>query len=164
MFIVKRTFINFFRFPFVRFGQWFFSNRESSSRLVVLVYFIVLYPLLGIRFFLKKKITAFEVLLFLFVASYTLFAFLLSHQIRFFLPAVITLPLLLIVLTDRLRGAVEEWWSKERYARALKTFRVLAGAFAIFVFLGNFHYFHVKYFYLIGTYGRKGYIEEIGGQ
>lgn len=156
-FLTDRTFANFLVFPFVRYGQWFVQAVETSSRLIALLYFAALYLLVLFFIFLRKQFTRPEVLLFLFIEIYLLFLFFTSHQYRFLLPAVIMLPPLLALLGDKLLGVI----NRPIFTKLSK----LALALAVFlVFLGNFHYFHVKYFYLLGQYTREEYILEIGGQ
>ncbi|MEK7554524.1 MAG: hypothetical protein AAB518_00870, partial [Patescibacteria group bacterium] len=41
-FLFDRTILNYFLFPFARYGQWFVQDNETSSRLVVLGVFILL--------------------------------------------------------------------------------------------------------------------------
>lgn len=164
MFLLDRNFLNFLIFPFVRYGQWFVQAVETSSRLVVLGYFVLLYPLIVLLLFLRRRLSSLELTLFAFIEIYLLALFLFSHQYRFLLPAVIVLPALLALLADGLYDLI-----RERRQRIYRPFLklTLVGLNLIFLaaFLyGNFHYFYVKYFYLVGYYDKAEYILEIGGQ
>src|SRR3989344_4284707 len=98
-FIMDRTVLNFFYFPFFRFSQWFIQDVETSSRLIVLAYFIFSY-LLFTLLAITKKIRLVEFLLFAFVELYLAFLFISSHQYRFLLPAEIMLTPLLVIMFD----------------------------------------------------------------
>jgi len=179
-FIMERTVLNFFFFPFLRFGKWFISNKESSSRLIVLAYFSLAWLLALFFAGIRKKLTPLEkdrgyesalggftmleALFFAFVCVYTLFSFIFSHQIRFFLPAVLMLALLLVLLFDKLYSFLKHSFSEARFREFIAA--TLLGLNLIFtiIFLGNFHYFHVKYYYFLGYYTDEEYVEEIGGQ
>ncbi len=162
-FLVDRTLLNFILFPFVRYGQWFVQDVETSSRLVVLGDFALLYLTLAAFAVLRKGIGAFETSLLIFIELYLAFLFVSSHQYRFLIPATLALPPLLALLADRLFG-----WIKERranlYPRILAAFAVTVNIAAFILFVANIHYFEVKFRYVLGYYDRAEYILEIGGQ
>ncbi len=163
-FIMERDFVNFLFFPFYRFGQWFISDIESSSRLVVLAYFALLYVL--ILFFIARKriVTVAEVLIFVFIEIYLLLSFYFSHEIRFMLPVLIMIPPLLAVLLDKLFIEIEIMFGQEFKNKA---FRIFQGAcvFAFTVlFLGNIHYFKVRFLYITSYYSKAEYVLNIGFQ
>jgi len=163
--IVDRTMGNLFLFPFIRFGQWFLPDQvnESSSQLVVFGYFTLMYLLMAFRLLVRKKFRTDEILLFFFIQIYLGFLFFISHHTRYMLPGIIMVPLLLVLLLDEFYNYLKEKLGDGFYRYFMKvTFAVLRLAF-IFVFLANFHYFYVKYNYLIGVYDKTEYINEIGG-
>ena len=57
-FIMPRNIVNFIKFPFVRYGNLFFSADESSSRLVVLGYYILLYLLSFLLIILRNQLAS----------------------------------------------------------------------------------------------------------
>ena len=163
-FILPRTFLNFFAFPFFAFGQWFVSDRESSSRLIPLIYFSFSYLSLIFLVFRRVNIDRVLWLLFGIIEIMLIFFFLTSHQIRFLLPVVVMFPVLVPLLGDKLVWMLAK--TKDEISRA-KLFRFLPKlTFVIFflIFLLNFHYFEVKFRYLTGGYTKEEYIKEIGGQ
>jgi hypothetical protein len=165
MFLMDRTLLNFFLFPFYRYGQWFIQEVESSSRLVVLGYFIMLYLItLVIAFIDRKKINLTDIILFAAIHLYLAALFLTSHQYRFLLPVVILLPIFLTLMTDKLYSYLSSILKKDTYQRLLKSSLIVFNIIFIFIFLANIRYFYAKWYYFIGTYTRDEYVEEIGGQ
>lgn len=157
-FSVEKTPLNFFLFPFLRFGQWFVDPDETSSHLVVLAFFIAFYLLLGLAA-LRRSLSPPALLLAVFIQLYLAFSFFGTHQIRFMLPALIMLPLAIALLTDRLLEG-----SGRIAGRMSALARAGLAALAIFVFLGNFHYFQIRFLYVAGIYTREQYIGSIGSQ
>jgi len=162
MFLLDRTFLNFFWFPFYRYGQWFVQEVETSSRLVVLGYFIAAY-ILFIIFFFSKKIRAEGVLLFVFAQLYLLFLFFMSHQYRFLLPANIILVPLLILFIDQAYQFLKTKLSENLYSGFKKASLLAMSAVFALLFLANIHYFHVKFMYATGIYNQDEYRIEVGG-
>lgn len=161
--IAERTPLNFLAFPFARFGRWFFDPDETSSRLVPLAYFGALYVLLPLALALRRRLRAAEVFLLLAVGLWLFFSFLTSHQIRFLLPAVLLLVPLLVLLTDGILEAIRE--RRVRVGSALR--RLTAGVLGVLfiaTFLGNFHYFQIRFLYAFGIYTEEQYIGSIGSQ
>ena len=102
--------------------------------------------------------------LFVFIHMYTWLMFFNSHQTRFLLPAIIIVPLLLILLGDAMYRYVRTIVSVSAYARVIKASRIFFVMLFLLLFLGNMHYFYVKFLYKAGFYTEQGYIEKIGGQ
>ena len=150
---IDRTLPNAFIFPFYKFGQWFTQNNESSSNLVILGYFIAVYGLIALMIISRRKLSPAEIILFLSAEIYLLVLFFTSHQTRFLLPALILLPPLLAMLADKmLKEKLQRW------------FYLAICAAAVILLLGNFHYFKVKNYYLLGIYNQMEYVKKIGGQ
>ncbi|MFA6273108.1 MAG: hypothetical protein WC673_01285 [Candidatus Paceibacterota bacterium] len=153
--VIDRTLPNAFIFPVYKFGQWFTQENQSSSDLVILGYLIALYGLIASAIIFRRKFSPTEIILFLTLETYLLVLFFTSHQTRFLLPALILLPPLLAMLTEKMLGERE---------KLLRWFYPIICVAAIILLLGNFHYFKVKNYYLLGIYDQKEYIIEIGGQ
>lgn len=163
-FIAERTTVNLLFFPFIRFGQWFFDATQSSSNLAILAYFVSFY-LLWIFFLARRiKIGTSAILLSLFVQTYLSIVFFFSHQPRFLLPATIILAPALIVLLDSLFKLLNSGMAGRYGPMLVLVSRKILAVVCLILFLGNFHYFGVKFLYLIGFYDRATYILEIGGQ
>ncbi|MBI4132358.1 MAG: hypothetical protein HY474_01865 [Candidatus Sungbacteria bacterium] len=161
--IVERTPQNFFLFPFARFGRWFSDPNETSSRLVPLAYFGVLYILLPLTIFVRHRLSAAEALLLLAMGLWLLFSFLTSHQIRFLLPAVLFLVPFLVLLADSILASIR---TRLAGTGALAS-RLAVGALGLLfvvTFLGNFHYFQIRFLYAFGVYTEEQYIGSIGSQ
>lgn len=155
-FVVERAPLNFIIFPFALFGQWFLNPAvESSSRLVVFGYFILLYALIALRVWSGKRFTLSEILLFVFVQGYLAFHFALSHYVRYLLPPIIILPVLLALLADKLC---------ETSFTIQKTAKIACAFVFVALFLGNLHYFQIRFSYIIGFLSEREYINEIGSQ
>ena len=73
------------------------------------------------------------------------------------------LPVLLTSLLDTLFLTLAVYMRESRYRMFMNAWRVALVAFALLMFLGNFHYFYVKYYYLIGRLDEHNYIISIGG-
>ncbi len=166
-FMMDRTLVNAFVFPFARYSQWFFQDRETSSRLVVLGY-LILWSALLVSFAVIKKLrqrfSAGDTLLAVFIALYFLFLFYTSHQYRFLLPAPMLLPLAIALLADKVASEARQRWGTRIIAAASRTLATGAVLVAVFLFAANLHYFAVKFRYLTGGLTRDAYILEIGGQ
>ncbi len=163
MFLLERTPIHFLQFPFYRYGQWFVQEVETSSRLLVLGYFIAAYFLIAGALFLRRRLRVDEVLLFLGIQIYLFFLFFMSHQYRFLLPANILLVPLLIILGDRLLNFWKKQFSEKAHRVFMRVFQWSFSLCAVFLLLANIHYFHVKFLYATGIYNQEEYISEIGG-
>lgn len=163
-FMAERTTVNLLFFPFIRFGQWFFDATQSSSNLAILAYFVSFY-LLWIFFLARRdKIGTPAILLSLFVQTYLSIVFFFSHQPRFLLPATIVLAPALIVLLDSLFKLLNFGLAGRYGPMLVSVSRKILVVVCLILFLGNFHYFGVKYLYLMDFYDRATYILEIGGQ
>lgn len=164
-FVVERAPLNFVIFPFALFGQWFLNPAvESSSRLVVFAYFILLYAFIGLRVWSRKKFTLSEILLFVFVQGYLAFHFVLSHYVRYLLPPIIILPALLALLADGLFASAQARFSSARFSIIQKMAKYSCAITLIFLFLGNLHYFQIRFSYIIGLYSEREYVFKIGSQ
>lgn len=163
-FLFDRTFLNFLMFPFVRYGQWFVQEVETSSRLVVLGYFILAYLLIAFFLVRREKIGTLAISLFVFIELYLVFLFFSSHQYRFLIPGTIALPPLLALLADRFYERARRLWSERVFQRLMRFSLVLVHIATLFLLIANIHYFEVKFRYLTGYYDQEEYILEIGGQ
>lgn len=162
-FIIERTPQNFFAFPFARFGRWFYDPNETSSRLVPLAYFGALYVLIPVALLIRRRLSAAELLLLLAIGLWLLFSFLTSHQIRFLLPALVLLAVLLPLLADGVVAAIRARWRTIGAIVGRAAVGVL-GVLFILTFLGNFHYFQIRFLYTFGVYTQEQYIGSIGSQ
>lgn len=162
--IIDRTPLNFLIFPFYRFAARFNDPKNSSSELLVFIYFALVYALFLFFIKMKKRPPLITVLMFLFLEAYLGFSFLFSHQIRFMLPVLLMLPLLLVLLIDEVGSFIK--YRAGQYAGICIRKLSLGAlyAFALFVFFGNFHYFHVKFLYALGVYVEPYYIIKLGSQ
>ena len=163
-FIIARTPWNFLIFPFVLFGQWFVSEVESSSRLVMLGYFIALYTLMGWRLWRGPRLSLTELLLFIFIQGYLAFHFMLSHYLRYLLPPIIILPALLALLSDGALAGLRVRLAPARFSFLHKAARVACVCAAVTLFLGNLHYFQNRFSYILGIYSEGRYMNEVGSQ
>lgn len=164
-FLLDRTILNFFVFPFALFGQWFLNPAvESSSNLVVFAYVALLYLLVALRLFTREKFTRAEVLLFVFMQGYLALHFVLSHYLRYLLPSVMILPMLLALLADGLFSAAERAFSAPRFFILNKTAQAIVALAILVVFFGNFHYFQIRFSYIVGIYDKQEYVRKIGSQ
>lgn len=95
-FVLDRTFLNFFIFPFLLFGK---KLLFLPYPFMTAVSFIILYIMM-VFFLFKKKITSVMLILFVCMELYLLMLFFFSHQIRFVIPALILATLLIIIEFD----------------------------------------------------------------
>lgn len=130
-FVLERTFANFILFPFFLFGK---DGLLLPYALITAATFVSMYALF-IFLFLKKKLRAIDILLFVFIETYLFILFLTSHQVRFAIPALVGASLLLILTLDR---AVEIAHQERFFA---SRFKLLAsgviGATAVFLLVAS---------------------------
>ncbi|MDZ4285039.1 MAG: hypothetical protein U1A28_04395 [Patescibacteria group bacterium] len=162
-FLADRTVKNFLAFPYLRYAGAFTQENESSSRLIIFGYFVLFALLVPITLLLQRRWSRPTVLaVLLFLALYTM-TFLTSHQHRFLLPSQISLAFALTFLIDERFS-----WLATRRFPLYKTLRRLAPALLpiifFIVFLGNIHYFYVRWQYMLGILDTEGYIADIGSQ
>ncbi|MBI2096344.1 MAG: hypothetical protein HYT43_01780 [Candidatus Taylorbacteria bacterium] len=163
-YLIERNIQNFALFPFALFGQRFVDENESSSRLVALAYFALLYVFIFLKLIFRRKFSLNEILLFIFIEGYLAFHFALSHYIRYLLPPVIILPALLALLGDSLYNHFQTKLSNKRFRLFGYFTKIVCSAALVFLFLGNFHYFKIRFFHIIGKYNQEEYIRKIGSQ
>lgn len=163
MFIMERTIPNLFLFPWRLFGE--VSATDSSSKLIVIGYLLVIYLFFAFFLFVaRKRIRMLPLFLFLFVHAYIACMFFFSHQIRFLLPAIILLPLLVVLLCEEFLQYSNDRLGRHVHSFIMRFILSIGLVVSIVLFLGNIHYFHVKFLYKIGSYTKAEYIQEIGGQ
>ena len=162
-FIAPRTPANFVLFPYHLFAQRFTNPDETASRLVVLAYFALAYFLIVALALRRERFGRAAIQLFVFAELFLLFAFLTSHHIRYLLPAVMVLPMLLALLLDRFYRRAGEWSVLTRRTLVSGS-RLAMIAAAIVLLLGNIHYFHIRFNYITGTYSLERYLGDIGWQ
>lgn len=161
--VIKRTLLNFLLFPFYKFGT--VSPTDSVSRLIVLGYFIASYALAGFFLLFRRRIfTLGDVLLFAFVQMHLVIVFFISHHTRYFLPAIIVLPLFIGLLLDRLSEVFRARLDASAYRAFFSASIVCIYLVAIILFIGNIRYFHVKFLYKTGVLTETEYIKQIGSQ
>jgi len=162
-FLADRTVKNFFAFPYLRYAGAFTQENESSSRLIIFGYFILFTLLVPATLLLQKRWPRPTVLaVVLFLAFYTM-TFLTSHQHRFLLPSQIFLAFALTFLIDERFS----WLATRRfrlYQIPRRLAPVLLPLIFFIVFLGNIHYFYVRWQYFLGILDTQGYIADIGSQ
>lgn len=157
-FMMSRTPLNFLLFPFALFGSWFLNPAvESSSNLVVFAYFGLLYILIALRIVFRQKFSTVEILLFVFIQGYLALHFIFSHYLRYLLPSVMILPALLALLADGL-------FTVPRFSDLRRIARGAVALAAAFLFLANFHYFKIRFYYIIGVYNEQEYVRKVGSQ
>ena len=83
--------------------------------------------------------------------------------VRYLLPAVMVLPMLLALLLDRFYRRAGEWSVLTRRTLVSGS-RLAMIAAAIVLLLGNIHYFHIRFNYITGTYSLERYLGDIGWQ
>lgn len=163
MFVAGKTILNMFLFPFLKFGA--VSETDSSSKLIVAGYFALAYAfMIFFILFRRRMISASAYVLFVFIHMYLWLMFFNSHQTRFLLPAVIIVPLLLVLLGDAFYRYMESISRPSFYRFFMSVSRGIFLALFVFLFLGNIHYFYVKFLYKAGFYTQEEYIIKIGGQ
>ncbi|TSD04730.1 MAG: hypothetical protein Greene071436_67 [Parcubacteria group bacterium Greene0714_36] len=161
--VSERTILNFFLFPFYKFA--IISPQDSSSRFVVLGYFIISYALAA--FFLlfhRKMITLSALFLFIFVQIHLALVFSISHHTRYFIPALIILPPFIALLMDRWYRVLRAYLQEHTYATLWHGSLICAHLIFIILLIGNIRYFHVKFLYKIGVLTEAEYIKQIGSQ
>jgi len=162
-FVVEPTPLNLLLFPFYKFGS--VSPTDSSSKLVVFGYFILLYAAAaGFILFGRKKIRAAEILLFTASHIQLILIFFQSHHTRYMLPAVILLPITLMLLLDRAYEWLQETLRPGAYRAFVRISYACLGIAGVILFLGNVHYFWVKVLYKTGALTEQQYIKKIGSQ
>lgn len=166
--LFKNTITNFLIFPLMLFGLRFVSDKETASRLIVFGYYISFYAtsFLALVFVeLRKKLGVTELFLFIFIQGYASIMFFMSHQIRFMLPSAIMTTVFLALVIDKIYICLKSGIGESFYKNLIKISTASAGIIFLIFFIGNFHYFYVKYLNLLGHYGTESeYIEAIGGQ
>lgn len=163
LFVRDRTITNMMVFPFYKFSRWFYFGKESSSQLILLGYFILMYLLILWSLFTRKKWSTTEIALFGFIQSYFWFIFFVSHQNRFMLPSLILIPLFLALMTEKVYSSLKQKISSSSYDKFIRK-SYFALSFAVVILLiGNLHYFYVRWKYIFGITDKKAYIIEIGG-
>ncbi|MDZ4296057.1 MAG: hypothetical protein U1A16_01660 [Patescibacteria group bacterium] len=160
--IAERTVSNMFLFPFHRFA--IVGNKDSSSRLIVLGYFVFIYAIfLYLLLFDRKKIAFEHILFFVFSHLHLYLIFFKSHHTRYFIPALIVLPILVILLTDRLLHYRSVLFSVGTGQKLSRITRIALGVLLVLLFVGNIRYFYVKFLYKTGFLTEQEYIIEVGG-
>ena len=162
-FVVERTPFHLLFFPFYKFG--IVSPNDSSSKLVVFGYFILVYAVgAGFMFFARKKIRMPEVLFLAAIHIQLILIFFQSHHTRYLLPAIILLPITLMLFLDH----AYEWLNTAlRHSTHRAVMRVsywCLGIACVIFFLGNIHYFYVRVQYKTGALTEQEYIKKIGSQ
>lgn len=103
-FVLERTPLNFPLLPFFFFGK---AGFFLPYALITAATFVGMYASI-IFLFIKRKIGAIEILLFIFIETYLLILFLTSHQIRFAIPALVGASALLIFALDKTASYIKE--------------------------------------------------------
>ncbi|MBI4137800.1 MAG: hypothetical protein HY472_00940 [Candidatus Sungbacteria bacterium] len=159
----ERTPTNLLLFPYLHFGS--VSERDSSTKLIVFWHFAAIFGLLGFLFlFVRKRLGALPVLLFLFIELYLGMVFFTSHHTRYFIAPLFLLPPLLLLLADDFYGYMKALLPLRAWDALWGVSRGLVYAAAVVLFVGSIHYFYVKMLYKTGFLDREQYIVEIGGQ
>ncbi|MDP3795516.1 MAG: hypothetical protein Q8R13_06400, partial [bacterium] len=160
--IVERTVPNMFLFPFYRFA--IIGNKDSASRLIVLGYFVFIYAALAFfALFDRTKIKPEHLLLFAFSHLYLYLIFFISHHTRYFVPALVALPVLAALLIDRMYQYGAEVLGTRMHQKLLRVSLVCFQVLLVLLFIGNIRYFYVKFLYKTGVLTEQEYITEIGG-
>lgn len=131
---------------------------------MVLGYFVALYGLMGLRIFRGPRLSLTELLLFVFVQGYLAFHFAFSHYLRYLLPPIIILPVLLALLADGLLTGLRIRLASVRFSLLEKSARAACVCAAVALFLGNLHYFQIRFSYILGIYSEGRYMNEVGSQ
>ena len=162
-FVVEPTLRNAPLFPFYKFGS--VGSGDSSSKLVVFGYFILVYATMaGVLLFCRKKIRMPEVLLFTASHIQLMLIFFQSHHTRYMLPAIILLPITLMLLLDHAYEWMQETLRPRTYRAFVYLSQICLGVVCIVLFLGNIHYFFVRVQYKTGVLTEQEYIKKIGSQ
>ena len=161
--IYERSIGNLFLFPLYHFGS--VSAHDSSSKLIVFGYFVLLYVLVALfAAFKRKELWGMNGLALAFVHLYLWLIFFTAHYTRYFLAPLILVPPVFLSLLDSAYRSLSVR-SGARFSPLLS--RVLSGAIyaaVLVLFLGNMHYFHVKFLYAFGFLSAPEYVREIGSQ
>lgn len=161
--IYERSISNLISFPLYHFGS--VSAHDSSSKLIVFGYFVLVY-LLVIFFagFRRRELGGMNGLMLAFIHLYLWLIFFTAHYTRYFLaPLILVPPLLLSLLDAGYRWLVGVRGGKISYLLTKISTWVIYAA-VIVLFLGNIHYFHVKFLYAFNFLSTPEYIKEIGSQ
>lgn len=164
-FVVERTPLNMLLFPFYKFGPNSLNNSLSSTKFIVLGYFILVYAALaGTLLFARKKITLIEALLFAASQIQLMLIFFQSHHTRYMLPAIIILPVILVLLLDRAYGWLDMALSRSAARAVIRISHICLGVICVIFFLGDIRYFYVRVLYKTGVLNEQEYIKKIGSQ
>lgn len=163
VFVADKTVLNMFLFPFLKFGA--VSETDSSTKLIIAGYFALAYAFMVLFIlFRRRMVSASAYVLFVFIHIYLWLMFFNSHQTRFLLPAIVSVPLLLVLLGDAFYRYMESISKPSVYRFFMSLSRGIFLALFVFLFLGNIHYFYVKFLYKAGFYTQEEYSIKIGGQ
>ncbi len=133
VFVADRTALNFFRFPFIFFG-------EGTVLYLPYAFFSALYftaaNLLFLFFAVQKRLRTVDICLFFVAQGYLLVLFFFSHQTRFLIPSLITQGILFAFMADRFTEYAEE---KSPYLAQKLNFLIPASIFctAVVLFSGS---------------------------
>lgn len=130
-FVLDKTPLNFFIFPFFFFGK---EGLFLPYALITAATFISMYASV-IFLFVKRKLEAIEICMFVFVQTYLLILFLTSHQIRFAIPALVGVSVLLILALDKITTYVQETYSPVAKWRTYRD--VTLGVFAFILLVAS---------------------------
>ncbi|MFY9462684.1 MAG: hypothetical protein WAP52_00675 [Candidatus Sungiibacteriota bacterium] len=164
-FVIERTPLNMILFPFYKFGPNERNNSISSSKFIVLGYFILVYTAVaGAVLFARKKIALPEILLFAASHIQLMLIFFQSHHTRYLLPAIIILPIILVLFLDKIYGLINEVMNRGKYRTLIRISRLCLGIVCFIFFIGNIRYFYVRVLYKTGVLNKQEYIKKIGSQ
>lgn len=164
-FVAERTPLNLLLFPYHKFGPNARNNSLSSTKFIILGYFILVYAAAALSLlFARQKITFAEVLLFASSHIQLMLIFFQSHHTRYMLPAIIILPVILALFADRIYEFLEDILSRGAYRAALRISLACLGIISVIFFLGDIRYFYVKVLYRTGVLNETEYIKKIGSQ
>ena len=167
VFTMERTPLNMLIFPLYRWGwQWVERpHRESSSQLVISFYLIAMYLLMASLIFKRRlRWRTPSTALFIFVEGYLCVLFYSSHQVRFLLPGVMLLPLLLSTLADTWYVEIFQKLKNTAYQKIITISGTVMIVAALFLFAGNIHYFKIRFQYVLGLISETQYSIRIGSQ
>jgi hypothetical protein len=141
------------------------SDKDSASRLVVLAYFAAYYALGAFVLAWRRRMISFaDSLLFAFVQTHLALVFFISHHTRYFLPAIILLPVCIAVLAARARVPAPPDGGARLRPQIRNGSLIAIHLAAMVLFIGNLRYFHVKFLYKTGVLTEAEYITQIGSQ
>lgn len=164
-FVVERTPLNLLLFPYYKFGPNTHNNSLSSTKFIILGYFILVYAALGAALlFTRKNITLAEALLFASIHVQLLLIFFQSHHTRYMLPAIIMLPVLLALIADTAYQWLALGIRPTAYKKILRVSEVCLAVVLIIFFVGDIRYFYVRVLYKTGALNEQEYIKKIGSQ